>query len=108
MTARTATCTLLVASAAAGLLLAIGHAPAQAPPPNANAEQRLKALEEKMGQVLKHLEGRAPVVAIAPEALQSTVDLITTARDFLQNKVEQQQQALQELRLRSPFILLNG
>ncbi len=51
-------------TAAACLLLASSHTPAQAPPAVPEADQRLKALENKMDRVLKLLEVRsAPVPA---------------------------------------------
>jgi hypothetical protein len=89
-------------SSAACLLLASGHATAQAPPAASDADQRLKALETKMDRVLRLLEPRTPAPA-TPELLARYGDLIAKTKDELQVKYETAQKEYADFRIKSPF-----
>ena len=60
--------------AAACLLLASSHTIAQTPPAAPGAEQRLKALEDKMDRVLKILEPREPAPTTPAEFQNAAPD----------------------------------
>jgi hypothetical protein len=100
MTVRT-----VLVSAAACLLLASSHTPAQAPPAASDIDQRLKALEAKMDRVLKALEGHAPAPATSHEVAQKQLDLLIQAKDALLIKADQAQQAYADFRVKSPFLI---
>jgi hypothetical protein len=93
---------IVLFTTAACLLLASSHTPAQAPPAAPDAEQRLKALEDKMDRVLKLLESRAPAPA-TPQMIEKQMDLIVKARDELLIKYEKAQRDYQDFRIKSPF-----
>src|SRR3954464_8895985 len=94
----------LVIVAAACLLLASGHTNAQAPPAP-DTGQRLQALEQKMDRIQQLLEGRAKVVQVDPVAIEKTIALLNQARETLAEKVEKQQQAYQDFRVKIPFTM---
>ncbi|HEY1375341.1 MAG TPA: hypothetical protein VGF55_01025 [Gemmataceae bacterium] len=103
MTVRASVRSILIASAAAGLLLAIGHTPAQAPPPATDVEQRLKALEDKMDRVLKALEARDARPAAVPAATAA----VKVARDKVRAELETKEQAYRDLQQKNPYALFN-
>ena len=102
MTARN----LILALAAACLLSASGHVTAQAPPASTDAE-RLKAIEDKMDQILKLLEGRAPAPP-TQDALDKQIKMLTQAKEQLLVKFEEAQREYQEFRLASPTLFGMG
>jgi hypothetical protein len=91
---------IVLFTTAACLLLASSHTPAQAPPATPDAEQRLKALEDKMDRVLKLLEPRMPAT---PEEATKTREQVIQARDAALIRFERDQQAYMEFRAKSPF-----
>jgi hypothetical protein len=98
---------VVILTAAAGLLLAAGHTAAQAPPVEPAGQdpgKRLESLEQKMDRVLRLLEGRGPA-GPPPQVSEKTLELIQQARETLTQKVEAQQQAYQEFRLKNPFTM---
>jgi len=94
---------VVLLSAAACLLLASSHAFAQAPPAAPDADQRLKALEDKMDRVIKLLEPRTPISAAA--ITDKHLALITEARDALMGKYEQAQKAYADFQRGSPILV---
>jgi hypothetical protein len=85
----------LILAAAAVWLVAANHTTAQAPPAASDAEQRLKALEDKMDRVLKLMEARpAPVTAAAA---------INAARDRVKVELQAKEKEYADFRAKSPF-----
>lgn len=98
---------VVLVTAVAGLLFAMGQSFAQAPPPVSDTEQRLKALEAKMDRVIKLLEPRTPPLS-AVDVSEKHMELIKQAVSALTVKFERDQKAYQDFRLSSPFISRNG
>jgi hypothetical protein len=102
MTVRIGVRRIVLFSAAACLLLASSHTIAQAPPATSDAEQRLKALEDKMDRVLKLLEPQKATPP-TPQVIERQMDLITKAKDELFVKFEKAREEYTIFRNKSPF-----
>jgi hypothetical protein len=100
--ARVATRAAFLGAAAACLLLAPGHAPAQAPRAD-DTDKRLRAIEDKLEQIRSDTAPR--VMALDPKAAEKLAQLLAAAKDRLENQIEVNQQRYQDFRLKAPFPL---
>jgi hypothetical protein len=99
MSARASVRTLVLATAVVWLFAA-NHAIAQTPPAAPDAEQRLKALEDKMDRVLKLMEARtAPLPAKG-----SAASAIEAARDKVKAELQAKEAEHTEFRRKSPYM----
>jgi hypothetical protein len=98
MSARHSVRTLILA-AAVGWLFAVSSTTAQAPPAAPDAEQRLKALEDKMDRVLKLMEAKT-----APQMAKGTAaEAVEAARDKVKAELRANEQKHRDFVQRSPF-----
>jgi hypothetical protein len=87
-----------ILAAAVAWLFAGSHAIAQAPPAAADAEKRLRALEDKMDRVLKLMEARtAPL-----PAKESSVAAINAARDRVKAELQAKENERQQFQRLNP------
>jgi hypothetical protein len=88
-----------VLAAAVAWLFAASHAIAQTPPAAADAEKRLRALEDKMDRVLKLMEARtAPLPAKGTAA-----SAVEAARDKVKAELQAKEEERREFVRNSPF-----